>query len=51
MMDFAIIGLGYWGKNYYRILNSNLNLNLFAVVDPSPRFDFINYETRQFKIK
>ena len=48
MMDFAIIGLGYWGKNYYRILNSNLNLNLSAVVDPSPRFK-LNYETRQFK--
>jgi predicted dehydrogenase len=32
-MNFAIIGLGYWGKNYYRILNSNENINLSAVVD------------------
>ena len=32
-MNFAIIGLGYWGKNYYRILNSNDNINLAAVVD------------------
>jgi len=32
-VNFAIIGLGYWGKNYYRILNSNDNINLYAVVD------------------
>ena len=32
-MNFAIIGLGYWGKNYYRILNSNENINLSAIVD------------------
>ena len=32
-MNFAIIGLGYWGKNYYRILNSNDNIKLPAVVD------------------
>lgn len=32
-MNFAIIGLGYWGKNYYRILNSNDNIKLSAVVD------------------
>ena len=32
-MNFAIIGLGYWGKNYHRILNSNDNINLSAVVD------------------
>lgn len=32
-MNFAIIGLGYWGKNYFRILNSNDNINLSAVVD------------------
>lgn len=32
-MNFAILGLGYWGKNYYRILNSNDNINLSAVVD------------------
>ncbi len=38
-MDFVIIGLGYWGKNYYRILNSNENINLIAVVDPDPSFE------------
>ena len=32
-MNYAIIGLGYWGKNYYRILNSNDTINLSAVVD------------------
>ena len=32
-MNYAIIGLGYWGKNYYRILNSNDKINLSAVVD------------------
>jgi len=32
-MNFAIIGLGYWGKNYYRILNSNDKINLSAIVD------------------
>ena len=26
-MDFALIGMGYWGKNYYRILNTNDNIN------------------------
>ena len=32
-MNYAIIGLGYWGKNYYRILNSNDKIKLSAVVD------------------
>ena len=32
-MNYAIIGLGYWGKNYYRILNSNDKINLSAIVD------------------
>lgn len=35
-MRFAIIGLGYWGKNYYRILTSNKNIDLVAIVDPKP---------------
>ena len=35
-MNIALIGIGYWGRNYYRILNSNHNINLSAVVDPSP---------------
>ena len=34
-MDFALIGLGYWGKNYYRLLSSNDDVNLSAVVDIS----------------
>lgn len=34
-MDFALIGLGYWGKNYYRLLSSNDAVNLSAVVDIS----------------
>ena len=36
-MNFAIIGLGYWGKNYLRILNSLENTNLIAVVEPNPK--------------
>ena len=32
--NLAIIGLGYWGRNFYRLVNSNQNLfNLKAVVD------------------
>ena len=38
-MNFAIIGLGYWGKNYYRILNSNENINLSAVVDSNQKIN------------
>ena len=33
----AIIGIGYWGKNYLRILNSLENTNLIAVVEPNPK--------------
>lgn len=36
-MNFAIIGLGYWGKNYLRILNSIDEINLVAVVEPNPK--------------
>jgi predicted dehydrogenase len=35
-MKFVIIGLGYWGKNYYRILSNNENVDLVAIVDPTP---------------
>ena len=35
-MNIALIGIGYWGRNYYRILNLNDNINLSSVVDPSP---------------
>ena len=46
-MNFAIIGLGYWGKNYYRILNSNDNINLSAVVDSNQNID-LDEETKHF---
>lgn len=36
-MNFAIIGIGYWGKNYQRIINSLDNVNLIAVVDTNPK--------------
>lgn len=32
-MDFALIGLGYWGKNYHRILSLSDTLNLSVVID------------------
>ncbi len=34
-MDFALIGNGYWGKNYFRILNDDNSINLKYVVDSS----------------
>ncbi len=46
-MKFAIIGLGYWGKNYYRILTSNKNIDLVAIVDPKPSFK-IDEQTQIF---
>ena len=46
-MNFAIIGLGYWGKNYYRILNSNDNINLSAVVDSSQNIN-LDERTKHF---
>ena len=46
-MNFAIIGLGYWGKNYYRILNSNDNINLSAVVDSSQNIN-LDERTKRF---
>ena len=45
-MNFAIIGLGYWGKNYLRILNSLENTNLIAVVEPNPKIK-IEKDVRQ----
>ena len=32
-MDFALIGSGYWGRNFLRILNSIDEVNLLCVVD------------------
>ena len=46
-MNFAIIGLGYWGKNYYRILNSNDNIKLSAVVDSNQNIN-LDEETKHF---
>ena len=46
-MNFAIIGLGYWGKNYYRILNSNDNINLSAVVDSNQNIN-LDERTKHF---
>ena len=47
-MNFAIIGLGYWGKNYLRILNSLENINLIAVVEPNPKIK-IEEDIKQLK--
>jgi len=47
-MDFALIGMGYWGKNYYRILNTNDNINLTAVVDTAP-YDKLNSKVQYFQ--
>jgi predicted dehydrogenase len=47
-VNFAIIGLGYWGKNYLRILNSHENINLIAVVEPNPKIK-IEEDIKQLK--
>lgn len=47
-MNFAIIGIGYWGKNYLRILNSLENTNLIAVVEPNPKIK-IEKNVKQLK--
>jgi len=47
-VNIAIIGLGYWGKNYFRILNSREDVSLVAVVDPNPDLIF-NQEVALFK--
>jgi len=47
-VNFAIIGLGYWGKNYLRILNSLENINLIAVVEPNPKIK-IEEDIKQLK--
>lgn len=33
-LNIVIVGLGYWGKNFLRIINSTDIFNLIAVVDP-----------------
>lgn len=46
-MNIAIIGLGYWGKNYLRILKSIDDINLVAVVEPNPKVR-IDKDIKQF---
>ena len=46
-MDIAIIGLGYWGKNYIRILGSNADTNIAAIVEPHLEFT-LNKEIKNF---
>ncbi len=33
MIHVALCGMGYWGKNLFRVLSANPGLNLKAVVD------------------
>ena len=47
-MDFVLIGMGYWGKNYYRILNSSEKINLTAVVDTVP-YDKLDSNVQYFQ--
>ena len=46
-MNIAIIGLGYWGKNYLRILSSNDTVKLTAVVEPTKNIK-LDEEIKQF---
>lgn len=46
-MNIAIIGLGYWGKNYLRILSSNDRVKLSAVVEPTQNIK-LEEEIKQF---
>lgn len=39
-MKLAIIGLGYWGKNYLRIIDSYEEIELAAIVDPDLSINF-----------
>lgn len=46
-MNIAIIGLGYWGKNYLRILSSHDGVKLSAVVEPTQKIK-LDEEIKQF---
>jgi predicted dehydrogenase len=46
-VNIAIIGLGYWGKNYLRILSSNDRVKLSAVVEPTQNIK-LEEEIKQF---
>ncbi len=35
-MRIALCGMGYWGRNLFRVLSNNPGLRLEAVVDPQP---------------
>ena len=48
-MNIAIIGLGYWGKNYLRILSSNNTVKLSAVVEPTKNIK-LDEEIKQFYV-
>ncbi|TFI59632.1 Gfo/Idh/MocA family oxidoreductase [Sphingomonas parva] len=37
MMRIGLCGLGYWGKNLFRTLSSNPNIELAAVADANPQ--------------
>ena len=47
-MKIAIIGLGYWGKNYLRIIQSYKEIDLVAVIDPNFNLS-LNNEVLNFK--
>ncbi len=36
MIKVALFGMGYWGRNLFRVISSNPGLQLAAVVDPAP---------------
>jgi len=45
-VNLAIIGMGYWGGNFYRLVNSNKNLfNLKAVVDENIDYLSTNFDS------
>ncbi|WP_112817980.1 Gfo/Idh/MocA family protein [Ensifer sp.] len=36
MIKVALFGMGYWGRNLFRVISNNPGLQLAAVVDPAP---------------
>ena len=45
-MNVGIIGLGYWGKHYVRLVNNNSKMNLIALCDVNKnnldKFSYLN---------
>jgi predicted dehydrogenase len=37
MLNVALFGMGYWGRNLFRVLSNNPRLNLVGVVDLQPK--------------